>query len=38
VQFEAFLKDELAGLIFVGDILVSESNLVQAGHNCGRPG
>ena len=31
MQFEAYLKDELAGLIFVGDILVSKSNLVEAG-------
>ena len=30
-QFEAILKEELSGLIFVGDILVSESNLVEAG-------
>jgi hypothetical protein len=31
VQFEAVLKEELAGLIFVGNILVSESDLIQAG-------
>jgi hypothetical protein len=31
VQFETLLKDELAGLIFVGNILVSESDLIQAG-------
>ena len=31
IQFEAILKEELSGLIFVGDILVSESNLVEAG-------
>jgi hypothetical protein len=31
IQFEAILKEELSGLIFVGDILVSESTLVEAG-------
>ena len=30
-QFEAILKEELSGLIFVGHVLVSESTLVEAG-------
>ena len=31
IQLEAILKEELSGLVFVGDILVSESSLVEAG-------
>jgi hypothetical protein len=31
MEFETFLKEELSGLLFVGGVLVSESNLVKAG-------
>ena len=31
IQFEAILKEELSGLVYVGDILVSESSLAEAG-------
>jgi hypothetical protein len=31
IQFEAILEEDLSGLVFVGDILVSESCLVEAG-------
>jgi hypothetical protein len=38
IQFEAILKEELFGLVFVGDILVSESSLVEAGTSGMRSG
>jgi len=31
IQLEAILKEELSRLVFVGDILVSQSSLVVAG-------